>query len=214
VSNFYVYLHLRGDNGKPFYVGKGTKGRANDKGHRNRHWHNIVAKHGYTVEILFDGLDNKESGQVEIDVITELRYFGYELCNYTNGGEGKLGYKTSDETKRKISESNKGKKISDEHKRKLSAHFTGRVVSKETREKLSKNNVFRRKDVIKKIAESNKIPVLCSNGVLFDSATDANNWIVENGLGNAKDGSSITACCTGRQKTAYGYKWQHVNRSN
>lgn len=210
MKNFYVYLHNRGDNGEPFYVGKGTRNRANDKGHRNKHWHNIVNKHGYTVEIIFDGLENKESCQVEIDVILELRYFGYRLCNYTNGGEGKLGYKTSEETKRKISKSNTGKKISEEHKKKLSDAFKGRIVSAETRKKMSENNAFRRPDVIKRISEANKKPIICSNGIMFDSATDANKWVIYNGLGISKDGSSITACCTGRQKTAYGLTWRYV----
>ena len=209
-KSFYVYLHLRCDNNEPFYVGKGTKNRAYDKGHRNKHWHNVVNKHGYKVEILFDNLENKESGLLEIDAILELKYFGYKLVNYTNGGEGKLGYKTSEETKRKISEKNKGKKISEEHKKKLSKAFTGRTASNETKKKMSINNAFRRPEVKQKIADLNKKPILCSNGMKFDSATDAQKWAITEKLSKAIDGSSITACCTGRQKTAYGLVWKYA----
>jgi hypothetical protein len=42
----------------------------------------------------------------------------------------------TDETKKKISDSNRGKKLSEEHKQKLRMIFTGRLVSEETREKL------------------------------------------------------------------------------
>lgn len=124
-KSFYVYLHLRCDNNEPFYVGKGTKNRAYDKGNRNKHWHNVVNKHGYKVEILFDNLENKESGLLEIDAILELKYFGYKLVNYTNGGEGKLGYKTSEETKRKISEKTKVKKYQKNIRKNYLRHLKG-----------------------------------------------------------------------------------------
>ena len=53
-NNFYVYVHRTADTGRIFYVGKGTKNRAWTKGSRNLHWRNIVNKHGYTVEIVFN----------------------------------------------------------------------------------------------------------------------------------------------------------------
>lgn len=208
-KEYYVYLHKRLDNNEPFYVGKGKKSRVSDTRNRNAHWHNIVNKYGYYYEIIFDNLTNEESKLVEIDCIAELRYFGYKLANYTDGGEGKLGYVTSEETKKKISESHKGKKLSESHKKKLSDLFKGRFVSEETRIKISINNAFRRDDVKRKIAEKNKKPVICSNGMRFDSATDAQKWANEQGLSKAKDGSSITACCTCRQETAYGFKWKY-----
>ena len=206
-SDYYVYLHIRNDSGEPFYVWKGRRARISDKGNRNFHWHNIVDKVGYSFEVLFENLTDEEACEYEINAISELRYFGYKLANYTNGGEGKSGYKTSDETKLKISIANKGKTVSEERRRNLSIAFKGRFVSEETRKKQSINNAFRRPDIKKKIAEANKKPVICSNGMKFDSATDAQKWAVENKLSKAMDGSSITACCTGRQKTACGFKW-------
>ena len=208
-EEFYVYLHIRLDNGEPFYVGKGKKLRAKDKSNRNKHWHNVVNKHGYKYEIIFDNLTDEESKQAEIDCIAEPRNFGFNLVNYTNGGEGKLGYVTSEETKRKISEKNKGKVWTDEQKLRMSNTMKGRIFSDETRRKMSENNAFRRDSVKKAISEKNKKPVLCSNGIRFDSATDAQKWAVKLGKSTATDGSSITACCTGRQKSAYGLFWKY-----
>ena len=53
----------------------------------------------------------------------------------------KMGYwkgkKHSEETRKKISKSNKGKKFSEEHRKKLSKSATGRILSEEHRKKMS-----------------------------------------------------------------------------
>ena len=52
-----VYKHTRLDTNEIFYIGIGkTEKRAFSTYSRNKHWHNIVNKAGYTVEILFAGL--------------------------------------------------------------------------------------------------------------------------------------------------------------
>lgn len=48
--------------------------------------------------------------------------YGY---NMTDGGEGLLGYRHTQETKQKISEKNKGKRHSEEHRQKLSEMKSG-----------------------------------------------------------------------------------------
>ena len=80
-----------------------------------------------------------------------------EGYNSTRGGEGTSGFKHSEETRKKISESLKGhghtkesrekmskshkrKKLSAEHRRKIGEAGKGRVDSKEAREKRSKTN--------------------------------------------------------------------------
>ena len=49
---FYVYEHVRNDTGQVFYVGKGSGRRAYYSSGRNKHWHRIVNKHGFSVTIL------------------------------------------------------------------------------------------------------------------------------------------------------------------
>lgn len=113
-KSFYVYVHRKLTDNKPFYVGKG-KGRRAYKAHgRSEYWRRISSKHGYSVEIIFDGLTEDEAFQCEIDTILEFKYFGHELCNLTSGGEGVSGLKISEEHKRKLSKVMLGKKKSKE----------------------------------------------------------------------------------------------------
>ena len=46
MNSAYVYVHLRLKSGVPFYVGKGSGKRIDDKKQRNKHWTNIVCKDG------------------------------------------------------------------------------------------------------------------------------------------------------------------------
>lgn len=118
-NEYYVYIHYKKDDGLPFYVGKGKGSRATSRKNRNIYWKNIVNKHDYFVEIIFDNLSEEESFQCEIDVIKELKYFCVKLSNLTDGGDGLRN--PSEETRKKISEGNKGKKLSESHKKALHA---------------------------------------------------------------------------------------------
>lgn len=106
VDRYYVYLHKKKTNGEIFYVGKGSGFRAWTKAGRNSYWNSTVNKHGFDVEILFDCLSEEESHAIEIDVIKELKYFGYKLVNLSSGGEGYSGYRWTDEDKSKLSDNN------------------------------------------------------------------------------------------------------------
>jgi hypothetical protein len=109
MNNFYVYVHRRLSDNRPFYVGKGKGNRAYKKSGRNLRWLRTVNKHGYAVEIVFDSLEETEALQCEKDIILEFKYFGYDLCNMTDGGEGRSGSKVSEETKLKLSKVHLGK---------------------------------------------------------------------------------------------------------
>jgi hypothetical protein len=89
---FYVYIHKRNDTGKVFYVGRGFNQRAYIKHHRNKYWHNIVNKLGYTVEIIIKNLTNEEANNEEIRFIKLYRAIGEAEANMTDGGEGGNGF--------------------------------------------------------------------------------------------------------------------------
>ena len=152
MKKFYVYIHRKKTDNSVFYVGKGSGKRAYHKSGRNSRWNNIVNKHGYSVEILFDELDEETAFQVEKDTILEFDYFGYDLSNMTTGGEGASGFKWTDEMKAKVSKSHKGKVRSDTHRlnlslsqkgkkknpesvKKMRMSLTGKTQSQETRDK-------------------------------------------------------------------------------
>lgn len=89
----YVYRHIRHDKDIPFYIGisKGSDySRAHHSKNRNSHWHNIIAKTDYTVEILLDDLTWEEACEKEKEFIALYgkRHDGGILCNMSDGGQG------------------------------------------------------------------------------------------------------------------------------
>jgi hypothetical protein len=111
-----VYRHRRSDNNSIFYIGIGLKKeRAYQKRSRNKHWHNIVNKIDYNVEIICEDIEYEDAKELEILLI---KMYGRKdlglglLCNNTDGGDGNVNM--SEETKEKISNSLKGRKISED----------------------------------------------------------------------------------------------------
>lgn len=135
---YYVYKHIRLDNNTCFYIGKGKDGRK-DVPNRNLTHDSICDRHGYKVVIFKDKLNEAEAFKLEEDLIRCYVFkMGYGICikgymnnnnkfltNRTFGGEGASGYKHSEESKRKNSESHKGKKQSEETKEKISEKMKG-----------------------------------------------------------------------------------------
>lgn len=137
-NTFYTYLYLR-EEGTPYYVGKGTKSRAYVKqGH--------AAPPPPRHRILVQEFPDENSAFAAEKFLIE--FYGRKdlgtgcLRNLTDGGEGSSGCKTqvgkknSEETRKKISESNKGRTVTKETREKLRVALTGRFMSKETRKKI------------------------------------------------------------------------------
>lgn len=126
-----VYRHRRLDTNEIFYIGIGKDmKRPFDKVGRNIFWKKVTNKTKYEVEILIDNIDYEEAKELEILLIKEYgrRDLGLgTLVNLTDGGEGLLGFKPSQETKNKISNSLKGNIISEETRKKISEKGKGRT---------------------------------------------------------------------------------------
>lgn len=69
MNDFYVYVHRRATDESIFYVGRGRKKRAHSTGH-NPHWRNIVKKHGRTVHIVDENLDEAATGGTTVVLST------------------------------------------------------------------------------------------------------------------------------------------------
>lgn len=132
----YLYRHIRLDKNEPFYIGIGSDEdgkylRAYSTSSRNKHWENIINLTKFDVEILLDNLTWEEACEKEKEFI---KLYGRKnlntgtLVNWTDGGEGTLNTVITDETRKKMSKSQKGNQT-----------WLGKHHKNETKEKISKS---------------------------------------------------------------------------
>ena len=123
-----AYLHSK-PGGIPFYVGKGTIKRSRDLCSASRNdWHQkIVAKYGReNISVNFMECSTEEFAfLLEKGLIKTLIRNGYELCNFTSGGEGVSGWKMPKEIVERISSKNRGRIQSAEERAMRSAALKG-----------------------------------------------------------------------------------------
>lgn len=157
---WFNYIIINSKNGK-IYIGK-----TNDIAERWRrhqadarlgcrfYLHRSMKKHGienFTIELLEEHETEQEALDREIFYIAFFRtnmkrYPDGNGMNLTDGGGGLSGYKHSEETKAKMSDSAKGHAptrtefapLTDETKAKISKSHIGKIMSEETKAKMSK----------------------------------------------------------------------------
>lgn len=150
--DFYVYILL--DSSKPgvwnygsfsfdyepFYVGKGKSNRIKDtfydKSPFKKKKIDKLKSNGIEIitKKLFESLSNEEAIKYEIDLISIIGRRDFNkgpLVNLTDGGDGRLNSKHSEEVKAKISRSRKGKSIGWKHSR----HSIEKMSQKQTGER-------------------------------------------------------------------------------
>lgn len=138
-----------------------------------------IKKHGknnFTKDILVSHLECKEAAdEAEKVFIKCYRELGADEYNLTDGGDGSLGRKLSEEAKEKLAIVNRGKVIPEETRKKISETRKGTHASEETRHKLSeihigsKHHLYgkHRSDAVrKKISEARKGCHWYNNGEL------------------------------------------------
>lgn len=237
MGEYKVYVHINKLNGKRYYgITKQKVKKRWDNGHgyrHNKYFTNAIEKYGWNEGfehiIVANGLLESEAKWLEIELIKKFntinRNYGY---NISPGGESN---NHSEETKRKISESNKGRKISEEHKKKIreankSRIFSeearkkisdankGRPVSEETKMKLSKANKGKTmsKEARKKMSDAqkgknnNNAKSVCivELNITFDTITDCSKFLKCNH-------STVSRALNGITKTCKGY---HITYKN
>ena len=210
---FYVYTH-EFSNGV-VYVGKGCGGRSTRyTSGRNRFWKSLYKKYGEpVVEIVESGLNESSALQLEIDVIMELRNHNFRLANFTDGGGGLSGYKHTEATRKKMSETRLAMPIEAKYNTPSQSSIAALVefnrtnYTDERRKKLSlshsgeKNYFFGKipHAAISAAAGKNSIPVVMIVGGIviaeYESAEEAHR-------ATGINPGNIRRCATGKRKSA------------
>lgn len=151
-DRFYVYEHLRKDNGLPFYVGKGQGKRARvaSPHHRNEYWQRVAANQGgFDVRFVAQCLSEELAFLVECERIDQLRRMRVKLCNLTDGGDGTSGWVKTAEWRAKVGAKHRGKCVPPEVRAKISAAVIacGYRPDAEARGKISAAHIGHRRNV-------------------------------------------------------------------
>jgi hypothetical protein len=220
ITKIYLVTNCYNDPNK-VYIGKTKTSRK------------LAHKYKFGSQITYDcideisSVDRKDWVPLESYWIHQFKQWGFDVLNKNEGGGGpeahsektkqKMkenspinGKSRSKEIKNKISNSNKGKNgkpkgfiTSDETKFKISNSNKGNTHSLETKQKIS--------DLKKDKPTKKSTPVLQFSvdgefikewGKIKEASTS---------LGKALDTASITCCCKGKQKTAFGFIWKYKN---
>ena len=179
---------------------------------------------GFTHTIFAEGLSRDEACLMEMTLIAlyDSVENGY---NITKGGEGAVGIVVSEEECRRRSEMFKGKRMSPETEFKNGHTFTSEMLQKMSDAKKGKpswnkglkgyhsgeDNVMKRPEVRAKFkgaknASARKVIQLDMEGNFireWDYMTQVQEEL-------SFDVANLTACCRGRIKSAYGYKWKYT----
>lgn len=138
--------------------------------------------------------------------ISQLKTWGFELFNKTDGGEYSVtGFRHSEETKKKISELQNGRILNKKWCENISLGRKGIIFSDEHLKNLSFSHIGQVSSNKKEIYQ-----IDVNNGDIlnkFESITDA--YIYLNL--EPKNSSLISTACKGKIKSAYGYYWCYVN---
>nr|DAI64197.1 MAG TPA: intron associated endonuclease [Caudoviricetes sp.] len=218
MNNYIVYKHTT-PSGK-VYVGitcqDVRKRWKNGKGYEScTAFHRAIEKYGWSRirhEILFAGLSKEEAISKEIELISLFNSTNPEKgYNLTTGGEHydfsnelkkqisrrvKQTYIEHPEIRTTISEAQKGRKHSEETKRKM-RESRNRFLEQHPDRKRECGNSFRGKHRNLTNADK-KIPIVCSDGQVFESVSSASKK-----LGISRTG--ISNVLTGRSKSCGGF---------
>lgn len=227
-------------------------GRNGIKYKSNIYFYRAIQKYGwdnFKHEVLFDGLTKEEANKKEVELIAEYdstnKFRGYNI-EFGGDGQGKhsletrmkisqakKGYKFSDESKKKMSDSQRainrkgengsmyGKHHSEETRKRISEKATGRKASEETRQKLSKANTGEKNcmygkthttEARDKIAKALGHPVRCiETDIVYPSELEAKR---QTGVDNSMIHRYINGKASYAGKLLDGTKlhWEYVDR--
>jgi group I intron endonuclease len=237
-----VYKHTNKINGK-CYIGITSqpihKRWKNGLGYiRSSIFYNAILKYGWNGfehEILYSNMDELEAKEKEVELIEKYKSFDRDFgYNRTLGGELNI---PTEETKKKMSESQKGdknhfynkkhtkealKKISDSSSGKNNPNY-GKTLSIETRRKISNSltgkiipeetkskmrNSQKNRTKESRVSQADKISIAIVQ--LTTELEFIKKWNSSaEAQRNGFNASSIIKCCKNKRKTHCGYIWKY-----
>lgn len=229
-----VYTHIKKNDNTVFYVGIGSsEKRAYIKSNRNVLWRKIVSKYDYIVQITHKDLLWEEACSIEKYLIS---FYGRictkdgTLSNFTEGGEGILGFKKSDEMKENNRLTMLGKKngLGSKHSKeavdKRKEKMKDYVMSEETKNKIGIAHKGRKlPDWHKKKVSESLRGINATWYGKYGEFHNTSKWVYQytmDGIFVEKYGSMrealrktsiyhISCCCNGNRKSAGGYIWKY-----
>lgn len=201
---FCTYAHTKQD-GTIFYIGKGVEKRAYDTKSRNKHWQNIVAKHGFKTVILANWKTEQEAFDHEKVLIACFRDMGYKLANLTDGGEGCVGHKWTAEQLAKRSTEEARARRRGENNPMFGKHHSAETKAKTALRHSGKNNAM-----FGKVKEQNK---QYKGSVLATNVKTGKQLVLEGSKDIESNGFNrghVASCLTGKRKTHKGFTFKRV----
>lgn len=173
----------------------------------NKHFYNAISKFGWSNfkhDILDSNLTKEEAEEKEIQLIKKYKSnnpkYGY---NISAGGKSANGYKHTESTKKKISNSLKGQK-----------HTASRLLNQSiTWKKLWQSAEFRLKMSVAHKGK-NRGSANPSSKEVYQYGLNGNLISVFESVGEAEritgiDHRQICACCNHKRKTCHGHVWKY-----
>jgi hypothetical protein len=194
ITKIYLVENCYGDPNK-IYIGKTKINNNRENEHRLKFGKEII----FTYIDEVDSLNKEKWKPLECFWIEYFRQLEFNIQNKNKGGNGRDFM--SEETKLKISKSNKGKICKEETKEKISKSSIGKTKSLEYKLKLSNS----RKGIPTKKATPTLQYDLEGNFIKEWAKIDE----ILKFFNKPRNNSNITSCCKGKTKTAYNYIWKY-----
>lgn len=210
MDNYNVYIHIF-PNSK-VYIGmtsqKPKRRWNNGQGYKNNQYMtNAIMKYGWDNvihKILYTNLKKEEAEEIEIKLIKEYKAdnkrYGYNI-EYGGCHNGK----TSEITRKRISEANKGKHNSPKTEFKK-GHIT--IITEEIKQKISEKNKGKHASVRTEFKKGHK-PLNVRKVLCIESD------VVYDAIKKASEDTNVMAChisqvCNGKRKSAGKLHWKFI----
>lgn len=193
-------------NNIPIYIGKTVNFNVRKFYHRKKYGNDITW-------FFIDQVEDKEWKFWEKYYISLFKSWGFNLTNQNKGGGGATSY--TKEQCESISNIKKGMKynISEESRKNKSEKLTGIKRSDETKIKISQakrgHKCYSNPERSKKISQNSSLKKEIIQYSLDDKKLQTFQSANEAGRHIGKSGGTIADCASGKQKTAYGFKWKY-----